>query len=74
MKNYDVIILGGGASSLMCAGNLGRKLKVAIVEHNGEIAKKMKISGGGKCNITNVNCNTTICMQFAWLYDVINNN
>ena len=58
MKNYDVIILGGGASSLMCAGNLGRKLKVAIVEHNSEIAKKMKISGGGKCNITNVNVKT----------------
>jgi len=58
MKNYDVIILGGGASSLMCAGNLSKKLKVAIVEHNGEIAKKMKISGGGKCNITNVNVKT----------------
>jgi len=58
MKNYDLIILGAGASSLMCAGNLSKKISVAIIEHNGEIAKKMKISGGGKCNITNVDVKT----------------
>lgn len=54
MKNYDVIILGGGASALMCALNLPKKMKVAIIEHNDKIARKIKISGGGKCNITNV--------------------
>ncbi len=53
MKKYDVLILGAGASGLMCAGNLGKKLKVGIIETNEKIAKKLKISGGGKCNITN---------------------
>ena len=54
MKNYDVIILGGGASGLMCALNLPKKMRVAILEHNDRLARKVKISGGGKCNITNV--------------------
>jgi predicted Rossmann fold flavoprotein len=54
MKIYDVIILGAGASGLMCAGNLSKKINVAIVDGNEKVAKKLKISGGGKCNITNV--------------------
>lgn len=54
MKIYDVLILGAGASSLMCASNLDKKLSIAIVEGNGKIAQKLKISGGSKCNITNV--------------------
>ncbi len=60
MKNkntYDVIILGAGASGMMCAGRLNQKsdLKVAVIEGNATPAAKLKISGGGKCNITNVN-------------------
>ena len=54
MKNYDVIILGAGASGLMCGAFLDKNLRVAIVEGNDKIAKKIKISGGGKCNITNI--------------------
>ncbi|MGB3961817.1 MAG: aminoacetone oxidase family FAD-binding enzyme [Sulfurimonas sp.] len=54
MKIYDVLILGAGASGLMCAAHLDKKLRVAIVEGNEKVAKKLKISGGGKCNITNV--------------------
>jgi hypothetical protein len=54
MKNYDVIILGAGASGLMCGAFLDKKLRVAIVDGNDKVAKKLKISGGGKCNITNV--------------------
>ena len=53
-KIYDVLILGGGASGLMCGAMLDSTLDVAIVEHNEKEAKKLKISGGGKCNITNV--------------------
>jgi len=53
MKIYDVIILGCGASGLMCASNIGKKKSVAIIEVNERVAKKLKISGGGKCNITN---------------------
>ena len=54
MKIYDVLILGAGASGLMCASHLDKKLEVAIVDTNEKVAKKLKISGGGKCNITNV--------------------
>ena len=53
MKNYDVLILGAGASGLMCAANLGKKIKVGLIDANTKPAKKLKISGGGKCNITN---------------------
>ncbi len=54
MKIYDVLILGAGASSLMCASHLDKKFSVAIVDVNGKIAVKLKISGGSKCNVTNV--------------------
>jgi predicted Rossmann fold flavoprotein len=53
---YDVVILGAGASGLMCAGWLRRNstLRVAVIEGNAKPGAKLKISGGGKCNITNV--------------------
>lgn len=54
MKIYDVIILGAGASGLMCASTLDKRLDVLVVDFNDKVAKKLKISGGGKCNITNV--------------------
>ena len=54
MKIYDVLILGAGASGLMCASHLDKNMQVAIVDCNEKVAKKLKISGGGKCNITNV--------------------
>jgi len=57
MKIYDVLILGGGASSLMCAAHLKSTLSVGIVDNNPKVASKLKISGGGKCNITNVSVN-----------------
>ncbi|MDD2448153.1 MAG: aminoacetone oxidase family FAD-binding enzyme [Sulfurimonas sp.] len=53
MKIYDVLILGGGASSLMCGAHLSKKLSVGIIDANAKVAQKLKISGGGKCNITN---------------------
>jgi hypothetical protein len=54
MKKYDVIILGAGASGLMCASNLGKKKSVLVIDTNDKVARKLQISGGGKCNITNV--------------------
>jgi len=54
MKIYDVLILGAGASGLMLAGNLNKKVKSAVIDVNDKPVKKLKISGGGKCNITNV--------------------
>lgn len=52
MKNfYDVIIIGGGAAALMCGAHL--KKEFLILEGSEKAAKKMSVSGGGKCNFTN---------------------
>lgn len=61
MKHYDVIILGGGASGLMCAAQLreNSSMKIAIIEGNNRPALKIKASGGGKCNLTNVEVDET---------------
>lgn len=61
MKHYDVIILGAGASGLMCAAQLREKSssKVALIEGNMKPALKLKASGGGKCNLTNVEVDTS---------------
>ena len=53
-KVYDIVILGAGASALMCAAHLPSSMKIALIEHNDKVAKKVAISGGGKCNITNI--------------------
>jgi predicted Rossmann fold flavoprotein len=57
MKNFDLLILGAGAAGLMCAIEAGRRgRRVAIVERAERIGKKILISGGGRCNFTNVHC------------------
>jgi predicted Rossmann fold flavoprotein len=56
-KNFDVIILGAGAAGMMCAIEAGRRGKsVVIIDHAKAPGEKIRISGGGKCNFTNVNC------------------
>ena len=56
-QNFDVIILGGGAAGLMCAIEAGKRGKtVAVLERAGRIGKKILISGGGRCNFTNLHC------------------
>ena len=58
MKNYDVLIIGGGASGLTCAISAKRKnknLNIAILEHNNKIGKKLLATGNGRCNLTNMN-------------------
>jgi predicted Rossmann fold flavoprotein len=54
MKIYDVIILGAGASGLMCASFLDKSLSIAMIDSNLTVGAKLKVSGGGKCNFTNV--------------------
>ncbi|MDP6673701.1 MAG: NAD(P)/FAD-dependent oxidoreductase [Gammaproteobacteria bacterium] len=57
MKNYDVIIIGGGAAGLMCAIVAGRRgRRVIVLEHTGKVGKKILMSGGGRCNFTNLHC------------------
>ena len=54
---FDVIILGGGAAGLMCAIEAGKRgRRVAVLERAGRIGKKILISGGGRCNFTNLHC------------------
>ncbi|MDB3868697.1 NAD(P)/FAD-dependent oxidoreductase [Candidatus Marinimicrobia bacterium] len=53
---YDVIILGAGAAGLMCAAEaLKRNRSVLVIEKSNKAGKKILISGGGRCNFTNLN-------------------
>jgi predicted Rossmann fold flavoprotein len=57
INSFDALILGGGAAGLMCgieAGKRGRR--VAVLERADRLGKKILISGGGRCNFTNVYC------------------
>jgi predicted Rossmann fold flavoprotein len=52
----DVIIIGAGAAGLMCAISAGRRGRsVLVLEHAGRIGNKIRVSGGGRCNFTNIN-------------------
>ena len=54
---FDVLILGAGAAGLMCAIEAGKRGKrVAVLDHADKIGKKILISGGGRCNFTNIHC------------------
>jgi predicted Rossmann fold flavoprotein len=54
---YDVIVLGAGAAGLMCAAVAGqRNRRVLLLEHNAQPGRKILISGGGRCNFTNIHC------------------
>ena len=54
---FDVIILGAGAAGLMCAIEAGKRgRRVAVLEKAERIGKKILISGGGRCNFTNLHC------------------
>ena len=54
-ENLDVIIIGGGAAGLMCAFQAGRRGRsVLLIERNERLGKKILISGGGRCNFTNI--------------------
>jgi predicted Rossmann fold flavoprotein len=57
LRQFDVIVLGAGAAGLMCAAVAGQHgRRVALLEHNGQVGRKILISGGGRCNFTNLHC------------------
>jgi len=52
----DVIVIGSGAAGMMCAMQAGQRGRsVVLLEHSKKLAEKMRISGGGHCNFTNIN-------------------
>src|SRR5271165_7252266 len=57
LRQFDVVVLGAGAAGLMCAAVAGQRgRRVALLEHNGQAGRKILISGGGRCNFTNLHC------------------
>jgi len=55
--SFDALILGGGAAGLMCAIEAGKRgRRVAVLERADRLGKKILISGGGRCNFTNIHC------------------
>ena len=56
-QTFDAIVIGGGAAGLMCAIEAGRRgRRVLLLEHAERVGKKILISGGGRCNFTNLHC------------------
>jgi predicted Rossmann fold flavoprotein len=57
VQKADVVILGAGAAGLMCAIEAGRRgRRVVLLDHAERVGKKILISGGGRCNFTNIHC------------------
>jgi len=52
---FDAVVVGAGAAGLHCAGIAGQRgLKVLLIDHTEKVAEKIRISGGGRCNFTNI--------------------
>ena len=55
MQTFDAVIVGAGAAGLFCAGQAARRgLKILLMDHSPKVAEKIRISGGGRCNFTNI--------------------
>jgi len=55
-EKFDVVMLGAGAAGMMCAAEAGKRgRRVLLLEHGEQVGRKILISGGGRCNFTNVN-------------------
>jgi len=55
MHSFDVVVIGAGAAGLFCAGVAGQLgLRVLVLDHSEKVAEKIRISGGGRCNFTNI--------------------
>lgn len=65
MKKKKIIIIGGGASGFFCAANLNQALyDIVILEQNKDVLQKVKISGGGRCNVTHACFDPRELVQF----------
>jgi predicted Rossmann fold flavoprotein len=55
--DYDVIVIGAGAAGMICASIAGQRGRRAVlIEHTPNVGGKIRISGGGRCNFTNIHC------------------
>ena len=55
MQSFDAVIIGAGAAGLHCAAMAGQRgVKVLLIDHSEQVAEKIRISGGGRCNFTNL--------------------
>ena len=55
-EKYDVMIIGAGSAGMMSAIECGKRVRRAlIIDHSKKIGEKIRISGGGRCNFTNLN-------------------
>jgi len=55
MQNFDVVVIGAGAAGMMCAAEAGRRGRsVLVIDHARAPGEKIRISGGGRCNFTNI--------------------
>lgn len=56
MERFDVVVIGAGAAGMMCAATAGQRgRRVLLIDHYTKLGEKIRISGGGRCNFTNVN-------------------
>jgi predicted Rossmann fold flavoprotein len=54
-RTHDVVVIGAGAAGMMCAATAGQRgRRVALVDHYAKLGEKIRISGGGRCNFTNI--------------------
>ena len=59
MTDIDVLIIGGGAAGMMCAIEAGRRgRRTVLIEHQDRVGRKIEISGGGRCNFTNIHASS----------------
>ncbi len=66
MIKYDFLVIGGGAAGYFAAINVKEKapqLRVGILEKQGRVLQKVKVSGGGRCNVTNAETRPEILAQ-----------
>ena len=60
VASYDVVVIGAGAAGMMCAAQAGRRgRRVLLIDHYPVIGEKIRISGGGRCNFTNLHSDAT---------------
>ena len=65
MKKKKIVIVGGGAAGFFCAANLDeKKYYVTILEQNSDVLQKVKISGGGRCNVSHACFDPRELVQF----------